>query len=69
MEFNKFTITIVLAVLLVGCGSDQPEEAKAKVEVIILQDQLKALEKAKSVEKTLLDAEAKRKEELQKQGI
>jgi uncharacterized protein YcfL len=69
VEFNKFTITIVLAVLLVGCGSDQPEEAKAKVEVIILQDQLKALEKAKSVEKTLLDAEAKRKEELQKQGI
>ena len=69
MEFNKFTITIVLAVLLVGCGSDQPEEAKAGVEVIILQDQLKALEKAKGVEQMLLDAEAKRKVELQKQGI
>jgi hypothetical protein len=68
MNIKKLTITIASAMLLVACG-DKPEVEKAEVEVIIFQDQLEALEKAKGVEQMLLDTEAKTKEELDQRGI
>ena len=76
---NKLSIlTILITTLcLVSCGPDKEPEKKAaqekqetaetKQENIILDPAMKALNKAKSVEQTLLDAEAKRKKEMDEQ--
>lgn len=68
MRNNKLTIVALFALLLVGCGA-APDNKKAEAQRIIPEHQLKALEKAKGVEKTLLDAETKRKKAMEKSGI
>ncbi|PCJ45674.1 MAG: hypothetical protein COA74_15280 [Gammaproteobacteria bacterium] len=61
---NKLSIitSLLIAFTLVSCGS--PETKKKNV---ILDPAVKALNKAKSVEQTLLDAEAERKKKMQEQ--
>ncbi|MFQ3247937.1 MAG: hypothetical protein ACI9SP_004596 [Arenicella sp.] len=68
MEISKITIAILLSLLLVGCGAKSGEENEG-TQIKIIEHQLEALEKAKAVEKTVLDTEAKRKSELEKLGI
>ncbi|MFT6100556.1 MAG: hypothetical protein ACJAYF_003114 [Arenicella sp.] len=51
-----------------GCGAKSGEENEG-TQIKIIEHQLEALEKAKAVEKTVLDTEAKRKSELEKLGI
>lgn len=68
MEISKITVVILLSAFLVGCGA-KPGEENEDTQVKIIEHQLEALEKAKAVEKTVLDTDAKRKSELEKQGI
>ncbi|BFM10193.1 hypothetical protein R50072_03460 [Simiduia litorea] len=54
-------VVMVLCIwVLVACSQEKPVEA-AKPEGVIPQAQLRALEKAKAVEQTLLDADAARR--------
>jgi hypothetical protein len=72
---NKLSILIIISTFfLVSCGPDKEPEEKAvqenqeatdvKKENVILDPAVKALNKAKSVEQTLLDAETKRKKKM-----
>jgi len=72
-------ITLIVSLSLVSCGPDEEPEKKTteekpnletkakKQENVILYPALRALNKAKSVEQTLLDAEAARKKKIQEQ--
>jgi hypothetical protein len=69
---NKLSIVTLLVstVCLTSCGSDKKPEKKAvqeKQSNVILDPAMKVLNKAKSVEQTLLDAEAKRNKEMAEQ--
>jgi hypothetical protein len=55
---------LLLALTLSGCGEKAPAEKKAVP--VPWQPQLDALEKAKGVEGELLDADRKRREEIDK---
>ena len=68
MEIIKITVVILLLALLVGCGAKSGEENQS-TQAIVVEPQLEALEKAKTVEQTVLDAEAKRKNKLEELGI
>ena len=66
--------SLLLTFLLVSCGPDEepetksePETKKTQQEHIILDPAMKTLNKAKSVEQTLLDAEAERKKKMDEQ--
>ena len=56
----KVVMVILCVWLLVACSSDKQAEAESP-EGVIPQAQLQALEKAKAVEQTLLDADAMRR--------
>lgn len=61
----KVLTVVLVASLLFGCAkSDPPKEEAAGV---IPEQQLQALEKAKAVEQTLLDADQKRREQADQQ--
>jgi hypothetical protein len=64
----RYFLVVLLSVLLVGCGAT-PGDENENAPAVILEHQLDALEKAKAVEQTVLDADAKRKSDLEKQGI
>ncbi|MFT5520118.1 MAG: hypothetical protein ACI9IA_000706 [Enterobacterales bacterium] len=76
---NKLSILTILisSLCLVSCGPDKEPEKKVvqekqettdnKQENVILDPAMKALNKAKSVEQTILDAEARRKKEIDEQ--
>lgn len=68
MKIGKITVVILLSAALVGCGA-KPGEENEGTQVKILEHQLEALEKAKALEKTVLEADAKRKSEIEKLGI
>jgi len=58
----KITLLLVLLACLTACDSNKKSEAE-KLDGAIPQAQLQALEKAKAVEQTLLDADAARRAE------
>ena len=76
---NKLSILTILisSLCLVSCGPDKEPEKKVvqekqeitdnKQENVILDPAMKALNKANSVEQTILDAEARRKKEMDEQ--
>ena len=68
MKITKYLVIAVLGGLLIACGSENGNE-KEEPQGVIPEHQLKALEKAKSVEQALLDAEEERKKEMEDQGI
>jgi len=58
-----FYVSLVLAVLLVGCTEDKDVSTKASSrDDHVWQEQVQALEKAKAVEKTLQDATARQRD-------
>jgi hypothetical protein len=59
----KVIVALLCAGLLMACSSDKQSETE-KLEGAIPQAQLQALEKAKSVEQSLLDADAARREKI-----
>ena len=56
----KIITGLLVALAVVACSSEKQTEPE-KLDGAIPQAQLQALEKAKSVEQTLLDAEAERR--------
>ena len=63
---------IVLALLflsvLTACGSDAPPPPPAAPAPTVLDDQLKAIDKAKAVEQQLMDEKAKQVKALEEAG-
>jgi hypothetical protein len=55
---------LVTCLLLAGCAKPDPEP-----EGVIPQHQLDALNKAQATEQVLLDAEQRRREEMERKGI
>jgi hypothetical protein len=68
MGIRESFLLVFLSVLLIGCGAT-PGEGDDNIPTVIIEPQLEALEKAKAVEQTVLDAGAKQKSELEKLGI
>ena len=66
MKIGNSVVVAVFCGLMVGCGSgDEGEEPQGAIP----EHQLKALDKAKGTEQMLLDAEEKRKKEMEERGI
>jgi hypothetical protein len=67
---NKTLLAVIcivpIMVLLPACSGDEQAQAKRKTPY---DAQLKALEKAKQVDKLIQDADAKRRKEMEEQGI
>jgi hypothetical protein len=59
------TIATLFAVSLIGCGANS-DEKKEKPQGVIPAYQLEALEKAKAVNKTMIDANAEKQKALEK---
>jgi len=59
---TRWIVVTCLSVLMVACSSpsDDNAEKTAKPKEHVWQDQVDALEKARGVEKTLMDAEKRR---------
>jgi hypothetical protein len=62
MHITKYLLPLLLSGFLLGCGSGDKEQG------VIPEHQLKALDKAKGAEQMLMDAEEKRKKEMEKNG-
>ena len=60
---HRSLLIAALAALVVGCGGNKEDP-----EGVIPEHQLKAMEKAENVEQTLLDADAARREEIDRQS-
>jgi hypothetical protein len=59
-----FYSALVACLVLTGCAKPDPEPTG-----VIPQQQLDALEQANGVEQALLDADQKRREDMERQGI
>lgn len=57
-------ITVVTCLAAAGCARPDPEP-----EGVIPQQQLDALDKAQATEQALIDAEQRRREEMERKGI
>ena len=58
----KVFISLVLLLLVTGCGKQEAQPPSSKPQKTLIDDQLKVLDKAKGVEDTVLEgAERKRK--------
>ena len=70
MKITNYILIIVSIILLHGCGSEPEPEAKDKKKeppTVILDPAIKTLNKAKTLEQKLLDAEAERKKKMDEQ--
>jgi hypothetical protein len=72
MNILRLVVVGLFISILIACGSDSSSENSndtEKKQGAIPEHQLKALDKANSVENTLLESEQKRKKEMEEQGL
>jgi hypothetical protein len=68
MVYRKLALSLPF-LLLLGCSGDEPEVKQEQTGGnVILQGQMRALEKAKGVEQTIQDAVQQRDQEMEKQN-
>ena len=66
MKIVNYAISAVFFSLLVACGSGEPSDEPGGV---IPEHQLQALEKAEGVEAMILEADEKRRKQMEESGI
>ena len=68
MNIRTILFTLLAAIFLLGCEKNK-NTGNEEVGGVIPEYQLEALTKAKSVEKTILDADKARREQMEKQDF
>jgi hypothetical protein len=66
----RYLSLIICLVVLSACGGEAPQSSQSEASTtddVLFQDQRSALQKAKGVEDTLLEADAKRRAQLEAQ--
>ncbi|MBL4607041.1 MAG: hypothetical protein JKY01_04345 [Pseudomonadales bacterium] len=68
MNILKLLVPIAVATLLIGCGKNNDNKVEKEERPVIFEKQLDALEKAKGVETVIMEAEEKRRKEIDENG-
>lgn len=67
MIFTRLTVLNVVLCLTIGCSAEESGDEKAKQDTHVFHGYKDTLDKANSVDQTLMQADRARREELQRQ--